>query len=183
MTLSEVIIKEKAARIKWFFSDVDGSLTDGCTYYSSRGEEMKKFSHSDGTGFFLLRLAGIKTGLITGENIEIVSRRAEKLKTDRCFLGVTDKLAVLEELAVEERISLDEIAYLGDDLNDYLLFARLGLTFAPSDARPEIRAKADFICMNTGGHGAFREAAETLLRYREVDIIKLIHSAIAPPGR
>lgn len=177
MTLNDEILRKKAAGIKWFFADVDGSLTDGCTYYSALGEEMKKFSHSDGTGFYLLRLAGISRGIITGENIEIVTRRAEKLGVERCFLGVSDKLARMKAFAKEENITLGEIAYLGDDLNDYDLFMNLGFTFAPADARPEIRAKADVICKSPGGHGAFREAAETLLRHREVDIVKLILSA------
>jgi len=174
MILNRRNLRRKAKKIKWFFADVDGSLTDGCTYYSARGEEMKKFSHIDGTGFMLLRKAGIKFGFITGEDTEIVTRRAEKLKADKCFLGAKDKLTLLKEFAGKENLSLDEIAYLGDDLNDIVLFENVGLTFAPSDARKEILRRTDVRCQNTGGHGALREAAEKILSFRGIDIIELI---------
>jgi YrbI family 3-deoxy-D-manno-octulosonate 8-phosphate phosphatase len=174
MILNKSRLRRKAKKVKWFFADVDGSLTDGCTYYSARGEEMKKFSHIDGTGFMLLRKAGIKFGFITGEDTEIVTRRAEKLKADKCFLGANNKLAILKDFAEKENITLDEIAYLGDDLNDLVLFENVGLTFAPSDARKEILVRTDIRCHNKGGHGALREAAEIILSFKGIKITELL---------
>ncbi|MBC8146801.1 MAG: acylneuraminate cytidylyltransferase, partial [Bacteroidetes bacterium] len=91
MMLIDNQLKIAARKIKIFFSDVDGTLTDGCTYYSKDGEELKKFSHRDGRGVYLLREENIKFGIITGENTSIVKMRAKKLKADYCFVGITDK--------------------------------------------------------------------------------------------
>ena len=79
--------RERAAKIKWFFCDIDGTLTDGCVYYSPEGELLKKFSLRDGTGFFLLKQCGIKTGFITTECSPIVEQRANKLKIDKYIYG------------------------------------------------------------------------------------------------
>ena len=157
-------LRAKASKIRYFFADVDGTLTDGCTYYSSRGEEMKKFSHIDGTGFFLLKKAGIIAGLITGENTEIVARRAEKLQLHHCFLDVDDKNARLKQFAQEENCELSDIAFIGDDINDLELLRNVGLSFAPGNARAEIKSQVDIPCDAAGGMGAFREAAEWLLK-------------------
>lgn len=164
--LNNIDLKAKALRIRYFFSDVDGTLTDGSTYYSARGEEMKKFSHIDGTGFFLLRRAGIIAGLITGENTEIVKRRAEKLQLDFCFVNISDKYACLQRFAEEENCELSAFAYIGDDINDCRLLNSVGLSFAPVNARKEIKNLVDIKCNTSGGHGAFREAVELLLLLR-----------------
>lgn len=163
-------LRAKAARIRFFFSDVDGTLTDGCTYYSAVGEEMKKFSHIDGTGFFLLRKAGIVAGLITGENTHIVQRRAEKLQLIHCFLGVKDKVEIIKKFADENNCSLDEIAFMGDDLNDLGLITYAGLSFAAGNAHVLVKEKAHICCNTNGGEGAFREAVEMLLAFRGLDL-------------
>ena len=98
-------LKQKAKNIKWFFTDIDGTLTDGLVYYDKNGESLKSFSMRDGTGFFLLRSCGIKTGIITGENSAIVLRRSEKLKVDKCFLNITNKLQTINEFMVEHNLS------------------------------------------------------------------------------
>lgn len=174
MVRSFDILRNKALAIKAFFTDVDGSLTDGKVYYSAKGEELKSFSLRDGTGFYLLRKAGITTGLITGENSEIVRRRADKLKITNCYLGVEDKLEQLKKVCNEYNILRSEVAYLGDDLNDYPLLNKVGLFFCPSDACEEIKKKADYICGHRGGDGAFREAAETLLELRDINKVDLL---------
>lgn len=158
----------KASKIRYFFSDVDGTLTDGCTYYSSRGEEMKKFSHIDGTGFFLLKQAGIIAGIVTGENTEIVTRRAEKLQLQYLFLDVKDKYTLMKQFIENENCDQDEIAYIGDDINDLELLKNVGLSFAPGNARLEVRTQVDICCEANGGSGAFREAVECLLKYKIV---------------
>lgn len=173
MTSNSKTLKEKAARVKWLFADVDGTLTDGTTGYTSEGELFKRFSQTDGTGFYLLAKAGIRTGFITGEDSQIVMRRAEKLKIDKCFLGITDKKQTLEKFAAEEGISLGEIAYIGDDLIDLEMIISSGLSFAPANARESIKKNADIICNSAGGNGAFREAAELLLELRGYSITGL----------
>lgn len=157
------INKEHFSRIKIFFSDVDGTLTDGCTYYSSSGEEMKKFNHKDGRGNYLLRQNNIQFGIITGENSEIVKRRAEKVKADFCFIGVEDKLAFIKDFCHKEKVSINEIAFIGDDTNDLEIMNEVGLSFAVSDAMPEIVASANYFCSRKGGCGAFREAVDFVI--------------------
>lgn len=149
--------------IKVFFTDVDGTLTDGCTYYSENGEEMKKFNHKDGRGNFLLRQNKIKFGIITGENTKIVEKRAEKLEADYCYLGIDDKLKHLLFFCKEYGLTMDEIAYIGDDTNDLDIIKNVGLSFAVKDSMPEILNTVNYICERNGGSGAFREAVDFLL--------------------
>ena len=146
-----------------FFADVDGTLTDGCTYYTAKGEELKKFNHKDGRGNFLLRKHKIKFGIITGENTEIVSRRAEKLNADYCFLGVENKLDLIESFCSEHGLSLEEIAFIGDDTNDMDLIKNVGLSFAVNDSMPSIKESAHYVCSRKGGDGAFREAVDFII--------------------
>ena len=149
--------------IKVFFSDVDGTLTDGCTYYSSVGEEMKRFNHKDGRGNYLLRQNAIRFGIITGENTEIVTRRAEKLNADFCFLGISNKLEFIKSFCAKNEIALEEVAFIGDDTNDLNIIENVGLSFAVADAMPEIKHAAHYICSRNGGDGAFREAVDFII--------------------
>ena len=167
-------LKQKAKNIKWFFTDIDGTLTDGLVYYDKNGESLKSFSMRDGTGFFLLRSCGIKTGIITGENSAIVLRRSEKLKVDKCFLNITNKLQTINEFMVEHNLSFEEIAYIGDDINDYKLMRQCGFSVAVGDADNRIKSIADYVCHNSGGRGAFREAVEYLLSLKNINIESII---------
>lgn len=175
---SDKALKEKAARIKWLFADVDGTLTDGKVYYGHDGEVLKSFSMRDGTGFFLLREVGIGAGLITGENSAIVKSRAEKLKLAHCLLGVSNKVSRLEEFLESNSLSWDEIAYIGDDLNDVKALSSAGLGFAVGDACQLAKEAADIVCSKPGGGGAFREAVEYLLSLRGVDINTIVESKL-----
>ena len=172
--ISNKELSERARKIKYLFTDVDGTLTDGCVYYSPEGEELKKFSLRDGTGFFLLRKAGIKSGIITGENSPIVSRRAEKLKIDKLILNAVPKVETLESFLKVEGLTFEEIAYVGDDLNDVKLLQNAGIGFAVSDASEYAKQSADVVLAHKGGDGAFREAVELLLRYKGVDINSIV---------
>jgi len=156
--------------IKVFFSDVDGTLTDGCTYYSSVGEEMKRFNHKDGRGNFLLRQNEIRFGIITGENSEIVTRRAEKLNADFCFLGITNKLEFISSFCTKNKITIEEVAFIGDDTNDLEIMENVGLSFAVADAMPEIKNAAHYVCSRNGGDGAFREAVDFIIKSRKITI-------------
>ena len=120
--------------IKWLFTDIDGVWTDCCIYYSAEGEELKKFSYRDGMGVERLRkFTSIQIAIITGENSPMVARRAEKLKIDQVFLGVKNKLAVIEEFIKENNLTWNQIAYIGDDMNDF-------------DAMKDILSIADYQC-------------------------------------
>lgn len=149
--------------IKVFFADVDGTLTDGCTYYSGNGEEMKKFNHKDGRGNYLLKQHNLRFGLITGEDTQIVEKRAEKLNADYCFLGIENKFGFLKEFCKQENLSFSELAYIGDDTNDLEIIKHVGISFAVNDAIDEVKKVANFVCQKNGGHGAFREAVDFLL--------------------
>ena len=171
-------LKAKAAKIKWFFSDIDGTLTDGCVYYSPDGELLKKFSLRDGTGFFLLRQCGIKTGLITTENSPIVEQRSKKLKIDKYIFGTHRKLEAMQNFVIQQGISMDNIAFIGDELNDVKLLKACGLGFAVGDAALYSKDAADIVCELPGGYGAFREAVEKLLVLKETLIDDIINSSL-----
>lgn len=159
-------IEEKGKKIRLVLTDVDGVLTDGGVYYGVDGEVLKRFNIRDGMGVVRLREAGIETGIVTGEISPSVSRRAEKLTIGRVVLGCSDKKGALREILSEGHITADEIAYIGDDVNDLEIMREVGLTATPSDGLPQVRAIADYICTLPGGHGAFREFAEFVLGCR-----------------
>jgi YrbI family 3-deoxy-D-manno-octulosonate 8-phosphate phosphatase len=150
--------------IKLFLTDVDGVLTDAGMYYSENGDELKKFNTRDGKAFELLRNAGIKTGIITSENTKIVEARAKKLKVDYLFQGALDKLPIIKEICDDENISISDVAYIGDDLNDELALRNVGFAFCPQDARIKIKNVQNIKILKTnGGDGAVREAVDFLL--------------------
>ena len=161
-----ILSKRPKATIKLFLSDVDGTLTDAGMYYGENGEEFKKFNTHDGKGFELLRKAGIKTGIITSENTKIVENRAKKLKVDYLYQGLEHKgkLDIVKEICQKENISLQEVAYIGDDINCKELLQSVGLAACPSNALEEIRNIANIIQLSkSGGDGAVREFVKFLL--------------------
>lgn len=167
-------LRKRAAKITWFFCDIDGTLTDGCVYYSPEGELLKKFSLRDGTGFFLLKQVGIKIGFITTENSPIVVQRANKLKIDKYIFGTNKKLEAMKEFVAQENISMENIAFIGDELNDVNLLKACGISVAVCDADKRAKESACIVCEKNGGQGAFREAVERLLVLKGFNIDKLI---------
>jgi 3-deoxy-D-manno-octulosonate 8-phosphate phosphatase (KDO 8-P phosphatase) len=160
-------IADRARRIKLILTDCDGVLTDGGIYYSAQGEELKRFNIRDGMGVERLwKLAGIETGIITGELSPSVSKRAEKLAIIECHLGAKDKAATVRAILERRRLSSADVAYLGDDVNDLPAFALVGLTACPGDAFDAVKTAAHLVLAKPGGHGAFREFAELILRAR-----------------
>lgn len=154
-------------QIKLFLSDVDGTLTDGGMYYSEKGDELKKFNTRDGMGFQLLREAGIKTGIITSENTEIVANRAKKLKIDFLVQGKRDggKRAAAQKICDQLGITLNEVAYIGDDINCRELLEAVGLSACPADANAIIKSITSIKVMNrNGGEGCVREFIETIIK-------------------
>lgn len=172
------ILRQKAAKIKWFFSDIDGTLTDGGVYYSPDGELLKRFSLRDGTGYFLLRQCDIKAGFITTENSPIVEQRAKKLKINKYIFGTNRKFEAMQEFLASERLTMENVAYIGDELNDVKLLRACGLSFAVGDADHRAKDAADIVCKRLGGHGAFREAVERLLELKGVIIEEIIKKSL-----
>ena len=178
MEISYDELCNRARKIEWFFCDIDGTLTDGCVYYSPEGELLKKFSLRDGTGFFLLRQAGIKTGFITTEKSPIVEQRAKKLKIDKYIFGSHRKLEAMQEFVRQEGLFLENIAFIGDELNDVKLLATCGLGIAVGDATQRAKDAACIVCKNIGGYGAFREAVEKVLFLKDINIDKIIDNTL-----
>lgn len=125
---------------KLVLTDIDGVWTDGGMYYDQTGNEWKKFHTYDSAGVLLCHQNGIPVGIITGEETEIVKRRAEKLKVDFLFQGVKNKLQVTKEICDQLNIELEEVAYIGDDMNDHELLKSVGISAAPASA-PEATRK------------------------------------------
>ena len=136
-------------------------------YYSESGEELKKFNTRDGKGFELLKKAGIKVGIITSEDTLIVERRAKKMKLDYLFQGLEHKgkLDVALEICKTEGILLDEIAYIGDDVNCIELLSEVGLKACPRDSSSAVKLIPNIIRLNKkGGDGCVREFIEIILK-------------------
>lgn len=148
------------SNIKLFFTDVDGCLTDGGMYYSENGDELKKFNTRDGKAFQLLREQGIKTGIVTSESVELNVRRAQKLKLDYVEIGCKNKLEKVQSIANEMGISMSEVAYVGDDINDVDVIKIVGFGCCPSDAVVEVKNVAKYITKTRGGEGVIREVVE-----------------------
>ena len=150
--------------IKLFATDVDGTMTDGCMYYFENGIEGKKFNFQDGMGFKLLKDAGIKTAIITSEETDIVKKRAHKLHVDYLSMGTWQKLDFVKKICSELQISLDEVAYIGDDINDIELLKAVKYRACPANAVQLVKNIPDIIMLKSkGGEGAVREFIEILL--------------------
>lgn len=138
--------------------DVDGTLTDGHVYIGAEGEMMKAFHVQDGYAIaHILPEKGIVPVIITGRSSKIVERRAAELKLSHLHQGITDKLSKLQEVAIALGITAEEIAYIGDDINDLDCIRYCGITACPADAVPVVRKAVDYICERNGGNGAVRE--------------------------
>ncbi len=153
----------KLKRIRLFATDVDGVLTDGGLYYSNSGEQAKKFHAWDGLGLTLLRKAGLVTALVTLDQTHLLPVRAAKLGIAEVHQGVSDKLGVLKALSVKYGIGFEEIAYMGDDLNDVPALRAVGFSATPANGRAPARDAVQYVCTAKGGEGAVREVADLIL--------------------
>lgn len=156
-------LSDKKKKIKMFLTDCDGCLTDGGMYYSEFGDELKKFNTKDGMGFALLKRKGIITGIITSENVDLNRRRAEKLGLDVYETGCNNKMATVKKLCKEYNISLAEVAYVGDDINDLEVIENVGYSYCPQDAVDQIKAAAKYTTIAKGGEGVIREIVNEIL--------------------
>lgn len=154
-------------KIKLLAMDVDGTLTDGQIYMSAAGELMKSFNVKDGYAIAnQLPKAGIIPVIITGRASEIVRSRAAELKITEVHQGISDKLAKLKEIAAMYDASPEEIAYIGDDLNDLDCIRYCGMTACPADAIVEVIAAVDYVCRHDGGRGAVREFVDWVMKHQ-----------------
>lgn len=151
-------------KIKAFFTDCDGCLTDAGMYYSEKGDELKKFNTKDGMAFYLLQEAGIITGIITGEDVSLNERRASKLKVQVYVSRCKNKLKAVKNICDRYGIEMREIAYMGDDINDLELLGKVGFSSAPADAVSDVRNIVDYVTNVNGGQGAFREVVDYLIK-------------------
>ena len=151
-------------KIKLFITDIDGVWTDGGMYYTESGDELKKFNTADSAGIILLKLLGIQVAIISGENTKMVQNRASKLNIKAVHLGVKDKVGVAKKLINTLNISWEQVAYIGDDLNDILLLRKVGLSACPSSSEDYIKKEVDWVLTRKGGEGVFREFVQQYLQ-------------------
>lgn len=148
---------------KLILTDIDGVWTDGGMYYDQTGNEWKKFNTSDSAGVLWCKRMNIPIGIITGEDTEIVKRRAEKLNIKLLFQGINNKLSIAQKICQELNIDLKDVAYIGDDIGDLELLTKVGISAAPNNAPKYIKSKVNFVTEKSGGEGAFREFIETII--------------------
>ncbi len=159
--------KKGSKKIKLLVLDVDGVFTNGSVATGGEKEISKEFSLIDGMGLELLREEGIKVAVMTSENSEIVKNRMNKLKISETYLGVRDKYSFLEKIMLENNLSRNEIAYIGDDINDLSNICSVKWGIVPQNAVLENKSKADLILNTFGGNGAIREAVNFIIKYNK----------------
>lgn len=158
---------------KLILTDIDGVWTDGGMYYDGTNVELKKFHTYDSAGVLFAHHLGIPVGILTGENTEIVQRRATKLKVDYCYLGCKDKVAITSQLCEDLGITFEDVAYIGDDLNDLKLLKLVGWAGVPSSAPKYIQEFGTIHLYKKGGEGVFREFIESI--FGDAIICKIIN--------
>lgn len=163
MQTAREVYKAEIPEIKMFLTDCDGCLTDGGMYYSENGDELKKFNTLDGRGMAMLREAGILVGMITGEKTALNRRRCEKLHLDIYEEGAENKLERIKWLCHKYGIELENIAYIGDDVNDIDVIMAVGFGCSVPNGMEQVRDAAKYVTRLAGGSGAVREVAELIL--------------------
>jgi len=165
--MEEITIKEKASRIRMLILDVDGTLTDGGVYIDVNGVQSKKFNIRDGMGITLLQDAGILVGMLSHSRAQgILEERARMLKIKYVYSGKEPKHEVFLRWIQELSLTESQIAYIGDDVNDLEIMARVGLSACPGDAHYEVIRVADVVLQRKGGDGCVREFIDRYLLSR-----------------
>ena len=150
--------------------DVDGTLTDGKITYSNSGEETKSFDVADGLAIAVwTKQFGKKAAIITGRNSSIVEKRARELNITHLHQGVKNKQEVLEEILKKEGLSWSQVAAIGDDLNDYNMLKKVGLSFTPANGTYYLKDFVNIVCQNKGGEGAVREMLEYIFKEENLE--------------
>ena len=153
MTVKNKILKKKCIDVKVVITDVDGVLTDGGMFYSTNGEMLKKFNTRDGMGVEILRNNNIPVIIMTREKSKIVISRAKKLLISDVNVGIKKKETLLPKICKKYQINKENIAYIGDDINDLEILKQVGFSASPSDGITIIKKESDYICKAKGGEG------------------------------
>ena len=156
------------SRIKIKVTDVDGVLSDGGLFYSKTGEIMKKFHTRDGMAIELLRNNNIKTIFMSWENSQIVKQRAKKIKPALTFFGILNKEKLLGKICKKFQITKNQIAYVGDDINDLKIMQLVGFSATPNDGIEDVKKIANYICKRKGGECVLREVADLILNSKKL---------------
>ena len=156
-------VRKRIKKIKLIATDVDGVLTDGGMYYSSKGDVLKKFHARDGMAVSILKKNTIPTVIITKERNQIVKKWSSKMNIDKLFDGVKNKEEVIPKLCKLYSLSENNIAYIGDDVNDLEILKRAGFSATPKDGNLEVKKIVDYICKNRGGEGVLREICDLII--------------------
>jgi 3-deoxy-D-manno-octulosonate 8-phosphate phosphatase (KDO 8-P phosphatase) len=164
--MKDEALAARCRALRLVLMDVDGVLTDGTVLLLPDGREAKSFHIRDGLGIVLAQRAGLKMGVLSGRASESLAARAAELRLDVVRQGVSDKRAVFEEILREQGLRAQEVAYMGDDLNDLAVLTEVGLSAAPADAPFEVRAQAFMVMDARGGQGCVREFLEAILKAR-----------------
>ena len=151
-------------KIKLLLLDVDGVMTDGRIIYFNDGGEAKAFDVKDGHGLKLIQRAGIRVGIITGRQSEVVARRAAELGIEIVYQGAKDKLKPFLEIIKELGLEPFEVAYVGDDVVDLPVMRQVGFSATVADAVDDIKPYVDLVTSRPGGRGAVREVCDLLLK-------------------
>jgi len=161
-------VRARASKIRLLLMDVDGVLTDGRLYFipdSAGGMvEFKAFDSQDGIGLQWCQWKGIRTGVISGRNSPATVERARQAKMNYVYQGHTEKIPIINEILADAKVAIDEVAYIGDDLTDVVVFHRVGFAIATANARSEVKKQAHYVTTAPGGSGAVREAIEVIMR-------------------
>lgn len=159
-------MKDNLEKIAYIVVDVDGTMTDGGIYYDEHGNEIKKFCTKDAAGYFAAKNVGIKILVLTGRECAATTRRLKELKIDFFVQGIKDKYSYLKHFMQEHNIGKEQIAYIGDDVNDLRPMSLVGYIGCPKDSCKEIKSLADYISPIKGGYGAARDVIEHILEER-----------------
>jgi 3-deoxy-D-manno-octulosonate 8-phosphate phosphatase (KDO 8-P phosphatase) len=161
--LQRWLIRHRLQAIRILVCDVDGVLTDGGLHYDEQGLISKRFNVRDGLAIRMLQRAGITVALMSGGRSGAIEQRAQHLGLDHCYVGISDKLNKIQSITKDLGVLSEEIAFLGDDLNDLAVRPAVGLLVATADAVIDLRMQADWVLSRPGGYGAVREFTEALL--------------------
>jgi YrbI family 3-deoxy-D-manno-octulosonate 8-phosphate phosphatase len=162
-----VPLNDKISKIKIVLTDIDGVLTDGGLYYTDEGLVMKKFFVRDGMGAVLLKENGLEVGILSSDKSEIATARGKRLNLELVYYGVKDKRQVLDEICFLRNVKMENLAFIGDDVNDVEALKAVGLSACPKDAVESVGSIVDYVCKKEGGRGAFRELADLILKSKK----------------
>ena len=157
-------MKQKLSKISLVLFDVDGVLCSGDITYTDAGDEIKTFDVQDGMGVTLARMAGLKTGIITGRKSATIKRRAAELRIDVVSQGSFNKLTPYKKIKKDMQVEDENMCYIGDDILDLPILTRVGFSVAVANAREEVKAVCDYITVCCGGRGAVREVIDLILK-------------------